>query len=145
MSTEHDEGARSPDEFDRQLRDLYSGTAGVAKFREPSAAERARRAAKRSRHPGRQSGRRPTSWQKSPQARKLRRPVTSADAIGRRAAQGRWPRWLGPIGRITSRRRRPLSPGERRRRLRSLAKGAGILVGFVALLFLLHTLGFGPH
>jgi len=35
--------------------------------------------------------------------------------------------------------------GARRRRLLSLAKGAGILVGFVALLFLLHMLGLGPQ
>jgi len=30
-------------------------------------------------------------------------------------------------------------------RLLSLAKGAGILIGFVALLFLMHMLGLGPQ
>jgi hypothetical protein len=141
MSTQHGEGAPSPDEFDRQLRDLYSGSSGVAKFREPSAAERAKRAAKRRREANRQ----PMGWQKSRQARKLRRPVASAGASGGRATQRSWRRWLGPLGRIRSGQRRPLAPADRQRRLRSLAKGAAILVGFVALLFLLHTLGFGPQ
>jgi hypothetical protein len=36
-------------------------------------------------------------------------------------------------------------PGDRRRRRRSLAKGTGILVGFVALLVLMHALGLGPQ
>jgi hypothetical protein len=145
MSTQHGEGAPSPDEFDRQLRELYSGSSGVAKFREPSAAERAKRAAKRRREANRQRRRQPMSWQKSRQARKLRRPVASESASGGRATQRSWRRWLGPLGRITSGQRRPLSPADRRSRLHSLAKGAGILVGFVALLFLLHMLGFGPQ
>jgi len=38
-----------------------------------------------------------------------------------------------------------VSPGERRRRLRSVAKGTGIVVGFLALLFLMHMLGLGPQ
>jgi hypothetical protein len=145
MSTQHGEGAPSPDEFDRQLRDLYSGSAGGAKFREPSAAERAKRAARRRREASRQQRRQPLSWPKSRQARKLRKPVASADATRRLPAQRSWRRWLGPLGRIGSRPRRPLSPADRRRRLRSLARGAGILAGFVALLFLLHMLGFGPQ
>ena len=144
MSTQHGEGAPSPDEFDRQLRDLYSGSSGVAKFREPSAAERAKRAAKRRREPGRQR-RRPMSWQKSRQARKLRRPVTGAPASGNHATHRSWRRWLGPLGRLRSGPRRALSPADRRQRLRTLARRAGILVGFIALLFLLHMLGFGPQ
>jgi hypothetical protein len=40
--------------------------------------------------------------------------------------------------------RRPAA-GSRRMRLLSIAKGAGILVGFVALLFLMHMLGLGPR
>jgi hypothetical protein len=38
-----------------------------------------------------------------------------------------------------------MSPDQRRRRLRSFAKGTGILIGFVALLFLMHLLGLGPQ
>jgi len=33
MSSEHGEGTHTPDDFDRQLRDLYSGSAGAARFR----------------------------------------------------------------------------------------------------------------
>jgi hypothetical protein len=40
--------------------------------------------------------------------------------------------------------RRP-SGVPRQQRLRSLAKGAGILIGFVALLVLMRMLGLGPH
>ena len=111
MSTEHSDVTPSPDEFDRQLRDLYAGTTGAARFREPTAAERAKRAARR---------------------RRARLNV-------RKASQGRKLRRQAPA------RRSVPAPGDRRRRLISLAKGAGILIGFAALLFLMHALGLGPQ
>jgi hypothetical protein len=150
MATEHGQGTPSQDDFERQLRDLHSGTAGDAKFREPSAAERARRAARR-RQSSRQPSRRPMSWGRARQARKLRRPVTdvgSGTGTGsgtQRSKLGRLWHRLALFGRGRPGPRRPLAPGDRRRRLRSLAKGAAILVGFVALLFLMHMLGFGPQ
>jgi len=143
MSTEHGEGTHTPDDFDRQLRDLYSGSAGAARFREPSAAERAKRAARRRRQESGQSSRQPMNWRKSRRARKLIKPVTSADE--QPSAQGRPRRRPTPVGRGRPAPRRPLSPDARRRRLRSFAKGTGILIGFVALLFLMHMLGLGPH
>ncbi len=135
MSTEHRAGVPSPDDFDRQLRDLTSGAAGTARYREPSAVERARRAAP--------TGRRlRVSWRNARRARKLRTPVTTGD--GTRASSGRfWQRARLRRGRPRT-IRRPAA-GSRRKRLRSLAKGAGILVGFVALLFLMHMLGLGPQ
>ncbi len=45
MSAERNPPAPEPDEFDRLLLELTSGQAGPARFREPSAAERARNAA----------------------------------------------------------------------------------------------------
>ena len=108
MSTEHSDATQSPDDFDRQLRDLYASPPGTARFKEPSAAERARRAARR---------RRRMNVRKEGTARKLRRPI--------------------PAGRDEH--------GPRRRRLISIAKGAGILVGFAALLLVMHLLGFGPQ
>jgi hypothetical protein len=134
MSTEHSDVTGGPDEFDRQLRDLYAGTAGAARFREPSAAERAKRAARRRRAS--------LSLRRAGQARQLRRPVAS-DKAGRPAARGRSWRRLMTFGR-SGPARRP-APGDRRRRLASLAKGAGILIGFVALLLLMHALGLGPQ
>jgi hypothetical protein len=135
MATEHSDATGVPDEFDRQLRDLYSGTAGEARFREPSAAERAKRAASRRRTS--------LSLRRAGQARKLRRPATSGQS-GRPAARGRSWRSLLRLGSRPRPVRRP-APGDRRRRLVSLAKGAGILVGFLALLFVMHALGLGPH
>ncbi|HEX2323043.1 MAG TPA: hypothetical protein VHJ18_29040 [Streptosporangiaceae bacterium] len=143
MSSEHGEGTHTPDDFDRQLRDLYSGSAGAARFREPSAAERAKRAARRRRQTSGQSRRQPMSWGKARRARKLLKPVTSGDA--KPTTRGRSWRRLVPFGRGRPAPRRPLSPGERRRRLRSVAKGTGILIGFVALLLLMHMLGLGPQ
>jgi hypothetical protein len=134
MSTERGDDTHSPDEFDRQLRDLYSGSTGAARFREPSAAERARRAARRRSQS--------MSFQKSRQARKLRKP---AQPGSRPQPAARSRRRLGTFGRRQSGPARRLSPADRRRRLVSLAKGTGILIGFVALLFLMHMLGLGPQ
>ena len=134
MSTEHSEGTPSPDEFDRQLRDLYSGSPGAARFREPSAAERARRAARRRRQS--------LNWQRSRQARELRKPVSSASRKPTQPARS-WRR-MTRFGRRSGPTRLPV-PGARRKRLMSLAKGAAVLVGFVALLFLMHMLGLGPQ
>jgi len=129
-----------PDDFDRQLRDLTSGSAGTARFREPSAAERARRAGRASQPPRR---RRPImNWRHVSRARKLRRPVTSGP--GPDARRGKfWRRLRYFLGRPRASMR--ASGRSRQQRLRSLAKGVGILVGFVALLFLMHMLGLGPH
>jgi hypothetical protein len=143
MSSEQGEGTQSPDDFDRQLRDLYSGSTGAAKFREPSAEERARRAARRRRQSSGRSRRQPVSWRKSRRARNLLKPVTSDDAAPT-SRNSSWRR-LVPFGRSRPSPRRPSSPDERRRRLRSFAKGTAILIGFVALLFLMHILGLGPQ
>jgi len=134
MATEHSDAPGVPDDFDRQLRDLYSGAAGEARFREPSAAERAKRAASRRRAS--------LNWRKAGQARKLRRPATSGQS-GRPATRGGSRRRLRP-GDRQGPVRRP-APGDRRGRLVSLVKGAGILLGFAALLLVMHVLGLGPH
>jgi len=135
MSMEKPEAVPGPDDFDRQLRDVTSGAVGAARYREPSAIERARRAAQ----PG---GPLRISWRNARRARMLRKPVTAGS--GSRPSSGRfWLRARLHRGRLSA-IRRP-TPGSRRRRLVSLAKGAGILAGFVALLFLMHMLGLGPH
>lgn len=132
MSTEHSDATQSPDDFDRQLRDLYASPPGTARFKEPSAAERARRARRRRRVNVRQAG----------TARKPRRPIpASRDEHGPRRRS--WRRATAGRG-GTGLARRPV-PGARRRRLISIAKGAGILVGFAALLLVMHLLGFGPQ
>jgi hypothetical protein len=109
MPTEHSDATQSPDDFDRQLRDLYATPPGTARFKEPSAAERARRAARRRRLR--------VNVRKASTAKKPRRPISAG--------------------------RDEHGPG--RRRVISVAKGAGILVGFVALLLVMHLLGLGPQ
>lgn len=121
------------DDFDRQLRDLTSGAAGEARFRELSAAERAKMA-------GRGRPRLPRTLRSSFAARKLRKPVSgpprkrtarpSAGRRGLRAVDGR--------GQMSGR-------SQRRPQLLKAAKAAGIIVGFVLLLVVLHLLGFGPQ
>jgi hypothetical protein len=131
MPIEPGPAAPSPDDFDRQLREITSGTAGAARFRELSAAERARLAGGRPRLP--------KALRKRLTARKVRKPAAP-------------PRKRTPSSRA-SRRRLRLVGGSgynaaqrpRRERLLSVAKAAGILVGFVALLVVLHLLGFGPQ
>jgi len=72
----------------------------------------------------------------------LRKPVTVGG--GRRASSARfWQRARLRRGRLGA--IRPSAPGSRRRRLVSLAKGAGILIGFAALIFVMHMLGLGPQ
>jgi hypothetical protein len=132
MSTEHSQAPHGPDDFDRQLRDLTSGTAGEARFREPSAAERAAQAAGR---PARRMSPRNIA-----RARKLRKPP-SESARGR----GRPGSWRRTRLRVVGGRNARPAPGARRARLRSLAKGVGILAGFVALLVVMHLLGLGPQ
>jgi hypothetical protein len=134
MSMEHSPATPSPDDFDRQLRDLTSGSAGAARFRELSAEERARQAAKR-------APRQPTGLRGLAKARRLRRPASSPDPG--RSGPSRWRRRrLKVVGGRGS--ARP-GPGMRHARLRSAAKTAAILVGFVALLLILHLIGFGPQ
>jgi hypothetical protein len=115
-----------PDEFDQQLRDLTSGQAEPAKFTELSAAERLRRVPSPPPPPQRMN------WRKARKARQLRRPVPEP---GRRPADQ------------TKRRSRPRqnTASRRRRRLISVAKVAGVVVAFAALLYGLHLLGFGPQ
>jgi len=134
MSMEHRAAVPNPDDFDRQLRDLASGAAGTARYREPSAIERARRAARPAR-------RLRLSWRNSRRARNLRKPVSAG---GGRASSGKFWKRTRLRRRGPSAIRRPAA-GSRRMRLLSLAKGAGILIGFVALLFLMHMLGLGPQ
>ncbi len=137
MSAEHGPASSEPDDFDRQLRDLTSGVAEAPRFTEPSAAERARLAAERTR--ARPAGQpTPMSWRNARKARKLRRPVTGQGAS---AQPGRL---RGPAGRRAG-SSRPQPRTRRQRRLRSAAKMIGILVAFAALLFVLHLLGFGPQ
>jgi len=138
MSREHGTAVPGPEDFDRQLRDLTSGAAETARYREPSAVERATRAGRAMR-----PGHRPrVSWRNARRARKLREPVRSDD--GRRTGSRKF-RLRAPLrrGRLSATRRPAAGFG--RRQLLSLAKGAGIVVGFVALLFVMHMLGLGPH
>jgi hypothetical protein len=135
MSMENRAEVPDPDDFERQLREVTSGAAGSARYREPSAVERAKLTT--------QPGHRPrVSRRNARRGRMLRKPVTAGDA--RRTGSRRvWQPARLRRGRVSAIRRS--AAGSRRKQLRSLAKGAGILAGFVALLFLMHMLGFGPH
>ena len=139
MSTEHSDATQSPDDFDRQLRDLYASPPGTARFKEPSAAERARRAARRRRLR--------LNLRKAAAARKLRRPPSAGQDERHREGNRPRPRSWGDQapGRGRSGQQHRPAPRDRRQRLISLAKGAAILVGFAALLLVLHLLGFGPQ
>ena len=136
MPMEHSPATPSPDDFDRQLRDLASGAAGAARFRELSAAERARQAARR--HPLQRM-----RW-RSLKAGKLRRAASSPER-----KPGGSPRPGKPgqrrFGAASGRRFGQPAASSRQQRLRSIAKTTGVLVGFVALLIVLHILGFGPQ
>jgi len=132
MSTERGPSVPGPDDFDRQLRDLTSGSGGAARYREPSAEERAKQAAQRK--PRQRAG-----WRGSAKARQLRRPVDSPGQGSRGPSRRRRLRLVGGNS-----ARRP-APGGRRAKLLSIAKVVGILVGFVALLIVLHLLGLGPQ
>lgn len=137
MAAEHDPApSPEPDDFDRQLRELTSGVAQAPRFTEPSAAERARQAAKRGgAHPAGQPAARPGRWHKVRKARQLRRPVPGAGRPGRKAG-------LRSVG---GRGARPRALSPRKERIRSIARTAGILIGFAVLVFVLHLLGFGPQ
>jgi hypothetical protein len=132
MPIEPSPAAPGPDDFDRQLREITSGTAGAARFRELSAAERARLSTGRSRLP--------KALRKRLTARKLRKPEpgpprkrsSSARAGNRRL-------------RLVGGRSDNAAQRSQRQRMLSVAKAAGILVGFVVLLVVLHLLGFGPQ
>lgn len=123
-----DPSGSEPVDFDRHLRELTDGTAGSASFTELSAAERAK-AARMSAQP--RPGRSRPGLRESRRARQLRKPVTGpGHRPGRRA------------------RLRLVRPGEtsrRRGRAAKAAKRIGIVVGFCALLYVLHLLGFGPQ
>ena len=134
MPVEQSPAVPSPDEFDRQLRDLTSGASGAATFREPSAQERAAHPAARLGKPGK------TSWRNARKARKLRRPVVAPERPGaKRTGRGH----LRVVGGTA--RRSGAAAGSARQRLRSAAKTAGVLVGFAALIVVLHLLGLGPQ
>jgi len=120
-----------PDDFDRQLRELTSGTAGAARFTELSAAERASQAARPA------PARKPANWRDARKARNLRRPV-SGSSRGQARPGGR-----GPAG--SAGMRRPEARQRGGKRSRSAAKITGVLVAFLALLYVLHLLGFGPQ
>jgi hypothetical protein len=125
-----------PDEFDRELRDLTSGLAEPAKFKEPPAAERARLRSVPAgpARPGRMSMR--SRWK----ARRLRKPVREpgqkyGPEAGRAAGRGRTSRTA----------RRGAGRSAREQRLRSVARTVAVLVAFAALVYVLHVLGFGPQ
>ncbi|HET9897872.1 MAG TPA: hypothetical protein VFQ44_23330 [Streptosporangiaceae bacterium] len=126
-----------PDDFDQQLRDLTSGQAEPAKFTELSAAERARRVSRPPPAPHR------LSWRKARKAKQLRKPPGGSQDPRGRKQSGRG----GPGGQGAARpgnpRRRSASSG--RQRMISIARTAGIIIGFVVLLIVLHLLGFGPR
>jgi hypothetical protein len=122
-----------PDDFDQQLRDLTSGQAEPAKFTELSAAERIRRLPP---PPAPQRG----NWRKARKARQLRRPIGET---GRKQAGDR--RARSPKGFSEARQPQRNSASQRRHRLLTIAKTAGIVVAFAALLYGLHLLGMGPQ
>jgi hypothetical protein len=132
MSPERGPSVPGPDDFDRQLRDLTSGSAGAARYREPSAEERAKQAAQRK--PRQRAG-----WRGSAKARQRRGPVDPPRQGSRGPLRRRRLRLVGGNG-----ARRP-APGARRAKLLSIAKMVAILVGFIALLIVLHLLGLGPQ
>ena len=122
-----------PDDFDRQLRDLTSGQAEPAKFQELSAAERARRAPTPPPAPSKMKSK--MNWRNNRKAKKLRRPV---DDPGKRPGTPQ-PKRKAPS--MASR-----TPAARRKaRSLQILRTVGILIAFVALLYGLHLLGFGPQ
>jgi hypothetical protein len=126
----------APDEFDRALRDLTSGRAEPAKFKEPPAAERAklRSVPTGPARPGRMSMR--NKWK----ARQLRKPVGDP---GQRNGPGPG---RGPgRGRTSGTPRRATGRNARQQRMRSIARTVAVLVAFAALVYLLHVLHFGPQ
>jgi hypothetical protein len=136
MPDEHGQPASAPDEFDRALRDLTSGRAEPAKFKEPPAAERAKLRSVPSgpAKPGRMSMR--SKWK----ARQLRKPVGESghkSGLGSRPGQVR--------DRTTSTASRGAGRGLKGQRLRSVARTVAVLVAFAALVYGLHVLGFGPQ
>jgi len=135
MSAEQGPAAPDPDDLDRQLRELTSGVAEAPRFTEPSAAERARLAAGRgSAKPASRPSK--SAWRNTRKTRKLRRPIDSPGRPGRARSGGGGP---------AARRKPAKARTPKQQRLRSAAKAAAILIGFVALLLLLHALGFGPQ
>jgi hypothetical protein len=132
MPIEPSPAAPGPDDFDRQLREITSGTAGAARFRELSAAERAKLSGGRSRMP--------KALRKRLIARKLRKPASGPPSKRPATARARQRRL-----RVVGGRGHNAAQRTQRQRLVSVAKGAGILVGFVVLLVVLHLLGFGPQ
>jgi hypothetical protein len=136
MPMEHSPATPSPDDFDRQLRDLASGATGAARFRELSAAERAKQAARR--HPLQRM-----RWRML-KSRKLRRPVSPTE---RRLAGPSRPGKPGQrrFRAASGQRFGPAAASSRQQRMRSTARTAAVLVGFVALLLVLHLIGFGPQ
>jgi len=127
------------DDLDRGLREIISGLAGEARFKEPSAAERARRPVQPA-HVGRRPGRRP-GWRAARKANKLRQPVSGPEQPSAKY-------WRVTSGRgALAGRQRPTPPPRSRRgqRARSLARPVAILLAFGGLLYGLHVLGFGPQ
>jgi hypothetical protein len=132
MPIEPSPAAPGPEEFDRQLREITSGTAGAARFRELSAAERAKLSGGRPRLP--------KALRKRLLARKLRKPAPARPPKRPSSARAR----RRPL-RVVGGRGHNAAQRTRRQRLLSVAKAAGIVAGFVALLVVLHLLGLGPQ
>jgi hypothetical protein len=121
MGTSADDPA--PDEFDRRLWQIASGSAADAAFKEPSAAERARR-------PVQPAGARRMSWRNARKAARLRKPVrepSKSRATGRRKG-----------ARTTVRAR------SARRRTRSLLTVVAVLGVLAGTGYALSRLGLSP-
>jgi hypothetical protein len=124
------------DELDRRLREITSGLAGEARFKEPSAAERARKPVQPA-----EVKRKRLGWRAARKARKLREPVTGPG----QPAPKYW-RVTADRGAPGGQRRAAPKPvPQRARRRRSLARQAAIALAFGGLLYGLHALGFGPQ
>jgi hypothetical protein len=79
------------------------------------------------------------TWRNARKARKLRKPIGPSTPLRARITGGH----LRVVGGTAAPRR--TAPTARRRRIRSAAKTAGILVAFAALIVVLHALGLGPQ
>src|SRR5215469_9655352 len=95
METSPDDPSPEPDDFDRRLWQIASGSTGEAAFKEPSAAERARRAVHTN-----AAGR--MSWRKARTAARLRKPVPQPS----RPTASEHRTWVGPSVRARSARHR---------------------------------------
>jgi hypothetical protein len=122
MENSPDDPSQAPDDFDRLLWQMTSGTDGDVAFKEPSAAERLRR-------PVQAAGAKRMSRRNARKAAQLRRPVpepSTTRATGRRASSAR-----------------RISTGSSRRRTRPLLIVVSVLVVLAGAGYALYALGPG--